>query len=280
MARFASRLQSLALRGTPTRRWPAIAVFRRPLSATAVAVWKQEILFAEAPVAGVEQAAEHLFHLVLDISANPELRRGHTKAGQFVQVKVGASKPAFLAIASPPQTAEYGALEFLIKQVDGSTAGLLCGLRKGDKVELSQVMGNGFAVDRLSPADQFSTVLLFATGSGISPIRSLIEAGFDARKRSDVRLYYGTRNLQRMAYQDKFKEWESSGVKIVPVLSQPGDDWTGECGYVQAAFAETEVLFDPLQAGAILCGQKEMAQDVTSLLIGKGLPEDKILKNF
>ena len=34
-----------------------------------------------------------------------------------------------------------------------------------------------------------------------SPIRSLIESGFDAAKRSDVRLYYGARNLQRMAYQ-------------------------------------------------------------------------------
>lgn len=34
-----------------------------------------------------------------------------------------------------------------------------------------------------------------------SPIRSLIEAGFGADKRADVRLYYGARNLSRMAYQ-------------------------------------------------------------------------------
>jgi hypothetical protein len=34
-----------------------------------------------------------------------------------------------------------------------------------------------------------------------SPIRSLIESGFGASKRSDVRLYYGARNLKRMAYQ-------------------------------------------------------------------------------
>ncbi len=34
-----------------------------------------------------------------------------------------------------------------------------------------------------------------------SPIRSLMEAGFDAHKRQDVRLYYGARNLGRMAYQ-------------------------------------------------------------------------------
>jgi hypothetical protein len=34
-----------------------------------------------------------------------------------------------------------------------------------------------------------------------SPIRSLIESGIGASKRSDVRLYYGARNLKRMAYQ-------------------------------------------------------------------------------
>ncbi|KAF1002037.1 hypothetical protein AG4045_029745 [Apium graveolens] len=36
-----------------------------------------------------------------------------------------------------------------------------------------------------------------------------------------------------MAYQDRFKVWESSGVRIVPVLSQPHDSWTGERGFVQ-----------------------------------------------
>lgn len=205
---------------------------------------------------------------------------GHTKAGQFVQVKVGNSKPAFLAIASPPKTAAAGSLEFLLKYVEGSTAGLLCGLGKGDRVELSQVLGNGFPVERLCPADHVSTVLLFATGSGISPVRSLIEAGFDARKRLDVRLYYGTRNLKRMAYQDKFEEWESSGIKIVPVLSQPGDGWAGERGYVQAAFLRSKSISGPLQTGAVLCGQKEMAQDVTSILVAEGVLHDRILKNF
>lgn len=33
--------------------------------------------------------------------------------------------------------------------------------------------------------------------------------------------------------QDRFEDWESSGVKVVPVLSQPENDWTGESGYVQ-----------------------------------------------
>lgn len=167
-----------------------------------------------------------------------------------------------------------------MKSVAGSTAEALCALKRGDVVELSQVMGNGFNIDRIEPPEKYGTVIVFATGSGISPIRSLIESGFDAGNRSDVRLYYGARNLQRMAYQDRFKDWESSGVKIFPVLSQPDDGWTGESGYVQAAFSKAKQISNPLATGAVLCGQKQMTEEVTSILVADGVSADKILKNF
>lgn len=92
--------------------------------------------------------------------------------------------------------------------------------------------------------------------------------------------------------QDRFKSWESSGVTIVPVLSQPDDSWAGETGYVQvkvvcmfhfillrcvvylfpiyplwtsmcleqAAFARAKQLYAPDSTGAVLCGQKQMAE--------------------
>lgn len=45
----------------------------------------------------------------------------------------------------------------------------------GDAVEVSPVMGNGFKVGQLPVAD-FDTLLLFATGSGIAPVKALIES--------------------------------------------------------------------------------------------------------
>ncbi|CAK9261408.1 unnamed protein product [Sphagnum jensenii] len=311
-ARLASRLVSSqrwraadlgrGLRTTGRRAYDGRSIRGGGIS-LARAVWKQEVLWTEAPIADIGFAAEQHFHLVLDISANRELRDGHTKPGQFVQVRIGDSKPAFLAIASPPRLAATGSLEFLLKSVEGTTAGLLCSLQKGDKVELSQVMGNGFGVEQVSPAEDFPTILLFATGSGISPIHSLLEAGFDAHKRRDVRLYYGARNLDRMAYQDKFKDWEASGVEVVPVLSQPHNNWTGEQGYVQAAFAKTKghypgsssrcILMWPQGNGSELkCKAAEHGKqskplhysctfkDVTALLLADGVPKEQILLNF
>ncbi|KAK6122383.1 hypothetical protein DH2020_043893 [Rehmannia glutinosa] len=256
---------------------------RRGLAVSAAAVRQDTTLWTPTPLVKISPAAESLFNITIDVSESPELAASYTKAGQYLQLRLQEpeSKPSFLAIASPPSiAASKGVFEFLIKSVPGSTAELLCGLQKGDVVELTPAMGKGFDIDQISPPDNYQTVLIFATGSGISPIRSLIEAGFSADKRSDVRLYYGARNLNRMAYQERFKEWKSSGVDIVPVLSQPDDSWTGESGYVQAAFARERRIHSPQSTGAVLCGQKQMAEEVTSLLVGDGVSSEKILKNF
>ncbi|KAG6477947.1 hypothetical protein ZIOFF_061379 [Zingiber officinale] len=284
---------------------------RRALTVLATAAWQGAATWTPAPISLVAPADADatLFHVAVDVSDSPDLAFSFTSPGQYLQLRVpDAKKPVFLAIASPPYFAvSRGEFQFLVKRFPGSTADLLCGLERGDVVELSEVMGRGFPIERISSPDAFPTVLIFATGSGISednvdwrqttatevelvlsvsftrvmsmnneieapsPIRSLIESCFNTNERSDVRLYYGIRNLQRMAYQDRFKDWESSGVKIIPVLSQPDERWSGERGYVQAAFSRDKRILNPLSTGAVLCGHRQMAEDVTSELVASGM---------
>ena len=103
------------------------------------------------------------------MSDAPDLAASHTRAGQYLQLRVpDVEKPTFLAIASPPLLASAeGVFQFLVKSVEGSIAELLCGLKKGDVVQLSQVMGKGFDVDQIAPPQDFPSVFIFATGSGI-----------------------------------------------------------------------------------------------------------------
>ncbi|CAN0871419.1 Fruit protein pKIWI502, partial [Linum grandiflorum] len=231
-------------------------------TATAAAFSKDTAAWIQAPLSEIKPIAESLYHVSIDVSDSPDLAASHTLPGQYLQLRVPVvDRQTFLAIASPPSfAASRGAFEFLVKSVPGSTAELLCHLKRGDVVELSHAIGKGFEIDRIDPPEKYQAVLIFATGSGISPIRSLIESGFSADRRSDVRLYYGARNLERMAYQDRFKDWESSGVKIIPVLSQPDYSWRGEAGYVQAAYARSTKISNPVGAGAVLCGQRQMAE--------------------
>ncbi|GJP42789.1 hypothetical protein CLOM_g2322 [Closterium sp. NIES-68] len=252
---------------------------RRP--ATVQANWNQEVVFADAPVIQSEKVAELLYAVTLDISDLPEIRDGYTKPGQFVQVKVGDAKPAFLAIASPPSVArDEGRLEFLIKAAEGSTAAQIAETKAGARVAVSAVMGKGFNADAVSPPGEVPSVLLFATGSGISPIRALIEHGFDASARKDVRLFFGVRNGAFLPYQERFAAWEASGVQVIPVFSDPEDGWTGATGFVQSAYSAATPVADGSKAGAVLCGHKGMAQDVTALLTEQMVPKERILLNF
>ena len=53
-----------------------------------------------------------------------------------------------------------------------------------------------------------------------------------AAQRNEVRLYYGARTPEAMAYRERVAEWEAAGVKVVPVYSEKGE------GYVQDVFSK------------------------------------------
>ncbi|CAD6239356.1 unnamed protein product [Miscanthus lutarioriparius] len=247
--------------------------------------------WAEAPLACVRPATADasLFHVSLDLSAHRRLLASHAAAGQFLPFRLPAAPyPIFLAIASPPPppptpealagSGSVPCFDFLVKRLPGTPSARLCDLRPGDLVHVgASVVGSGFDVARIADARD---VLVFATGSGISPIRALIESGFAENKRTGVSLFYGVRNLQRMAYQERFDDWESRGVKIVPVLSRPDGQWTGERGYVQNVFSRMKNIVNPSSVGAILCGHKQMTEEITRVLVADGLSKDRILTNF
>jgi NAD(P)H-flavin reductase len=156
---------------------------RRRFATVSAAVRQDTTVWTPLPLAEIEPAAESLFHIAIDVSDAPDLATSHTRAGQYLQLKVADSpKPSFLAIASPPKLAiKRGVFEFLVKSVAGSTAEALCALKKGDVVELSQVMGNGFDISRIEPPEKFGTVLVFATGSGIRLVSQFAQSVLNVR---------------------------------------------------------------------------------------------------
>ncbi|GIL80917.1 hypothetical protein Vretifemale_9895, partial [Volvox reticuliferus] len=235
--------------------------------------WGAPVEFKPARVVSNTSAAAGPLHKLL-IDVGP-LAAGYAVPGQFIQIKVGDSKPGFFAIASAPGTLADGLLEFLIKGAPGTTAELLCNAVGGTEVSVSPVMGKGFPLDRL-PASTTSAVLMFATGSGISPIRAVIDSGALAGR--DLTLYYGTRNTDSTAYRELLPDWQNNGVKVVQVFSE------SKQGYVHDVFEREGLSKLPADAasavGALLCGHKGMCQAVTSLLTAKGVPPEKILLNF
>lgn len=210
--------------------------------------------------------------------------------GQYVQLRLDSTtKPAFLAVSSAPNI--QGIFEFLIK--DSDSLEWIQSIGAGETVEMSPIGGKGFPIspklDLMGypaiPEDSVPRdVLLFATGSGIAPIRACIESmlnGLNIGKRREVKLYYGARYLERMPYKNRFSLWKEDGVEVIPVLSQPkdSDDWSGATGYIQDVLKK-EGIAHPKQTGAVLCGLKDMTQDVREILTEAGVAEERILLNF
>jgi len=259
-------------------RRPRLGYHRAAESRTTKYGWGDDVVFHEAQVKSNVEAADGL--RLISIEAPPEVATPFAKAGQFVQAKPSAeAKASFYAISSPPGS--EGPLEFLIKEAENNA--WITGASSGDAVQLSPAMGRGFdiACESWTAAD-VNQVGLFATGSGVAPIRAAIESGALAGK--VCRLYFGARTREGMAYMDRFDDWKQRGVEVVPVISKGSDDWTGRRGYVQQVLKEDEERGEgfvlPSRHGALLCGQKEMVQAVREVYAELGVPEDRTLLNF
>ena len=81
-------------------------------------------------------------------------------------------------------------------------------------------MGKGFPVDAL-PED-VDTLFIMCTGSGISPVRALVESGA-LEKFSAVHLFHGVQDSAEGAYAAKHAEWEKAvpGLSVHQVYSKP-----------------------------------------------------------
>lgn len=262
----------------PSLSWPSLRglVARR--------AWGDDVTFHTCTVTSNVEECEGL--RLIEVEAPPEVTSAYEKGGQFVQAKgTEDAKPSFYAICSPPPAEADGdsasKLEFLIKQSESNE--WLTGSGSGDKLLLSAAMGKGYDVGCEAWGDTVNQVGLFATGSGIAPLRAVIESG--ALKGKVSRLYLGARTGDAIPFSDRHEAWEKEdGIEVVTTCSQPASGWKGRKGYVQDVFREDEErgegwVLAP-NHGALLCGQKEMVAAVREVYADLGVPEERTLLNF
>ncbi len=143
------------------------------------------------------------------LDVGQEVAKGYAVAGQFVQLRCDDSqKPAYIAIANTPSEVSQSALVEMVIKTNDSTAGAICELSEGAKLDCSPVMGKGFRVKERAPAATCPTVFLIATGTGIAPIRArIISVELDIVSSDSVALYYRFRNEEYCAYADELDAW-------------------------------------------------------------------------
>jgi NAD(P)H-flavin reductase len=137
--------------------------------------------------------------------------------------------------------------------------------------------GRGFPVDEARGHD----ALLFAAGSGITPIRALLMHLLAHADGNKIALYYGQRSDLDFAYVREHEAWRRAGVHLVLCASKPSPAWHGARGYVQTVARELKLHeISTENAVAYLCGMKTMVEAVRHELELFGLPRARTFLNF
>lgn len=192
--------------------------------------------------------------------------------GQVAVLKVAGEDPAYFAFASAPSDPE---LEVLVKQKVGAS-NIIFDMNPGDRVELVEVAGHGFALDQ----HQGNDLVFVAMGTGVAPLRSALRHVLKQKHHfGQLVVLYGARTPDDFCYRDETDDWEKAGVELRQVISRPdGHDWSGPTGYVQSLL--DHVLPNLKSPIALICGSQEMIEQTRDRLSQMGFARDEILTNY
>jgi NAD(P)H-flavin reductase len=211
----------------------------------------------------------------LRLALPPELAGAHERPGQVVKLHAAVGE-AYFALATAPSP--NGVVELLVKRGGRIADAAIAGAVPGGSLLVTAPFGKGFRVAEARGRH----ALLFAAGSGIAPIRALVQHILAHRDAFDrVTLFYGQRRGGDFAYRREHLAWERGGVRVVLCPSQEDEAWPGVRGRVQEvarslAFADSP----PESSVAFVCGMTAMVDDVRATLAGAGIPPERVHLNF
>lgn len=223
------------------------------------------------------------------------------KAGQFVSVKVPSSAQS--ATSAQTQTSSIfrsysissrptpGYFELCVKVVEnGLASNFLANLKEESEVEFLGPIGNfGFKEQAQSqpqtqPEDQLNTKnhlsLFIATGTGIAPLKSMIEDELAKGNQQKMHLLFGVRYIKDIFYKEFFEKLAAKYKNFTfdLTLSRPeNESWEKEGGKIGRVTDLLKTLeLDPKTTTAYICGLKDMVEETTKILQQKGLLPEAI----
>ena len=118
------------------------------------------------------------------------------------------------------------------------------------------------------PGADASPSLFVATGTGVTPLRSMIRAARAASSAAPLWLLFGARHEEDVLYRGEFEELARThpDARYEITLSQPAEGWKGRRGYVQEHVGELfhaiSALAAPAAVHVYICGLERMVKAV------------------
>jgi ring-1,2-phenylacetyl-CoA epoxidase subunit PaaE len=204
------------------------------------------------------------------------------KQGQYITLKLlvnGEELRRSYSICTSPYTEKE--LRVAIKEVNGGKVSTYINkhLKVGDTIEVMTPMGNFYSV---LAGNQKKNYVLFAGGSGITPMMSILKSILHIEKQSHVTLFYANRNEDSVIFKqelDKIAEANPNTFKLVNIYDIPkGSVPDLQSGLVTIDKAKTLLeSFNATKADEyFICGPGPLMENIKKALENLNVAKEKV----
>lgn len=222
------------------------------------------------PLIAIEHATPRSRLLTLDL-------HGHALpfvAGQAVMAGGrGRVRRPYSIACSPEQAAACQCLQLLVGvDASGSAGPHLGSPEPGLQIDIEGPMGS-FVFPERTPHRR---VLFVAGGTGIAPLRAMMDHAMRDASRREVALLYSARTADEFAFIQELREHVAAGrLELHQTVTRENGDWSGGRGRIGRAHFEA-VLHDPSGTLCFACGPPAMVSEAVATLAGLGVPQESI----
>jgi ring-1,2-phenylacetyl-CoA epoxidase subunit PaaE len=207
------------------------------------------------------------------------------KSGQFLTLLAAVNgkeiRRAYSLCSSPFVDKD---LAVTVKRVEGGLLSnwLADNLKVGAKLRVMEPMGQ-FTTDFSRAGKRH--IIMFAGGSGITPMMSIIKSILTQEPDSIVSLIYCNRDVDSIIFRDVLDEMQTRDegrLHVIHVLDNAPMNWQGYSGLLNHEMLTK--LFERIPDWGItnttylMCGPEGMMKNVESLLAMRHIPREKIFK--
>lgn len=219
--------------------------------------------------------------LVLEIPENLK-QQYHYQAGQFVTFFLTVNgerlNRSYSLSSSPLVDKEFKVTVKKVPNGRGST--FLCEqVKEGDSLHTTPPAGSFF---KPSLEPRGTHYFMFAAGSGITPVFSVMKTVLAASPLNHVTLVFCNRNEESIIYRKEIDQWAkeyATRFDVIYTLTKPGPDWTGHSGRISRQLI-TEVIDMPTSGPTAreyyMCGPSDFMNVVRLSLMENGVAKDAI----
>jgi len=192
------------------------------------------------------------------------------KPGQVGQLSVFGTGESTFVINSSPTRLDF--LQFSVMRSGENTAALHA-LEAGDELGVRAPLGNWFPYEQMKGKD----IVFIGGGIGMAPLRTLLLFMLDNRKDyGKIRLLYGARSPEDMAFKYELPEWTSrEDLDTVLTIDREAAGWEHKVGLIPNVLLEMEPA--AANAVAITCGPPIMIKFTLQALKKLGFEDAQII---